>query len=220
MEILIVIAQGFFTFAAPCHLPLLPVLMMLFSGSGEGKAARCFKNTFLFTLGITASFCVMGAVAGSLGSVLEIHGEGFDVVCGVFMIVMGVLYSGLLPFKLPHFSWLPQLKQGMGGAACMVFGVLFSLSFLPCSGALWASAMLVASHTGSALGGIFVMLAYSAGICVPFLVAALLTDKVKNTVKFVKRHTRAMNLCAAVLLIVFGVLMATGMLDTLLGHHH
>ena len=219
MEILIVIAQGFFTFASPCHLPLLPVLMMLFSGSGSGKRERCFKNTCLFVLGIAVSFCAMGAAAGSLGGVLEL-GEGFDVICGVFMIVMGVLYSGLLPVKLPHFSWLPQLKQGMGELTCALFGALFSLSFLPCSGALWGSAMLVAAHSGGVLSGAGVMLAYSAGVGVPFLIAALLTDKVKNTVKFVKHHSRELNLAAGVLLVLFGVLMATGMLDTLLGHHH
>ena len=220
MDILIVIAQGFFTFAAPCHLPLLPVLMMLFSGTGSGKKARCFRNTLSFVLGITASFCAMGALAGAMGSVFELHSEAFDLVCGLFMIVMGVLYSGLLPFKLPHLSWTPQLKMGMSTAACFVFGALFSLSFIPCSGALWASAMLVASHCVGPVGGAGVMLAYSSGIGLPFLVAALLTDKLKNTVKFVKRHSRTMNLCAGLLLILFGVLMATGMLDVLLGHHH
>ena len=145
MEILIIAAQGFFTFLAPCHLPLLPVLMMLFSGTGSGKKTRCFINTLSFTLGITASFCIMGAIAGAMGSTVDLHGTDFDLYCGIFMIVMGLLYSGLLPVKMPHLSWTPKLKMGMGTFACFVFGLLFSLSFIPCSGALWGSAMLSAA---------------------------------------------------------------------------
>ena len=220
MDILLVIAQGFFTFAAPCHLPLLPALMMIFSGTGPDKKSRCLKNTALFALGIALSFTFMGAIAGSIGSVFELHEGNFDRWCGLFMIVLGVCYSGLLPFHLPHFAWLPQLKMGMGYFACLVFGVLFSLSFIPCSGALWGSAMLIAAHTHAPLPGALVMLAYSAGVALPYVFAAILTDKVKNTVGFVKRHRRALNLAAAALLIVFGLLMATGTLDVLLHHEH
>lgn len=220
MDILIVITQGFFTFAAPCHLPLLPVLMMLFSGTGNDRKARCFINTLSFVLGITATFCIMGAIAGQVGNVIDLHSETFDLVCGIFMIVLGILYSGLLPIKLPHFAWLPKMQQGMGLFACFVFGSLFSFSFIPCSGALWGAAMLIASHTGTASMGTVVMLAYSSGIGIPFLISALLMDKLKNTVKFVKRHSKVLNLAAAALLITFGILMATGMLDTLLHHHH
>ena len=216
MDILLVIAQGFFTFAAPCHLPLLPALMMIFSGTGADKRSRCLRNTSLFALGITAMFCCTGALAGSLGSVLDLEGTNFDLWCGIFMIVLGVFYSGLLPIKLPHFAWLPKMKMGMGSLACLVFGALFSLSFIPCSGALWGSAMLIAAGTNSAIGGALIMLAYSAGVALPYIAAALLTDKVKNTVGFVKRHRRALNLAAAVLLIAVGILMATGLLDALL----
>ena len=214
-------AQGFFTFLAPCHLPLLPVLMMLFSGTGSGKKTRCFINTLSFTLGITASFCAMGAIAGAMGSVVDLHDSNFDLYCGIVMIVLGALYSGLLPVKMPHMSWTPKLKMGMSTAACCVFGALFSLSFIPCSGALWGTAMLSAANTGSLIGGIGMLLIYSLGVCVPFLVVALFMDKLGNTIQFVKRHAKAMNIAAGLLLVLFGILMATGVMHQMIhGHGH
>ena len=219
MDIVLLFVQGFFTFAAPCHLPLLPVLMALFAGGAEHRA-RCFFNTLAFTAGITAAFCSMGAAAGAVGAVFSFDTHWFDVICGAVMVVLGVIYTGLLPIHLPHCGWLPQMRRGMGIFACLVFGALFSLSFIPCSGALWGSAMLIAAHTHAPLPGALVMLAYSAGVALPYVFAAMLTDKVKNTVGFVKRHRRALNLAAAALLIVFGLLMATGTLDALLHHEH
>ena len=221
MDTLIIAAQGFFTFLAPCHLPLLPVLMMLFSGSGNGKKLRCFINTLSFTLGITAAFCSMGAIAGAMGSTIDLHDSDFDLYCGIFMVALGLIYSGLLPIKMPHLSWTPKLKMGMSTAACFVFGMLFSISFIPCSGALWGSAMLSAAGTGSLIGGILMMLVYSLGVCVPFMVVALFTDKLSNSIQFVKRHTKAMNIAAGMLLVLFGILMATGVIHGLVhGHTH
>ena len=101
--------------------------------------------------------------------------------------------------------------------SAFLFGVVFSLGWTPCVGAFLGSALLLASQRGHALEGMGMLLAYSLGLGIPFLVSAVLIDALKAAFDWVKRHYRIINGLSGGFLILVGVLMATGTLGRLLG---
>lgn len=94
-----------------------------------------------------------------------------------------------------------------------VFGVVFSVSWTPCVGLLGSTLMMAASK-GESLTGIIMLLLYSIGLGVPFVVSAILIDRIKNTFNFIKRNYKVINIVSGSLLVIFGILLATG----LMGH--
>ncbi|MGI6238917.1 MAG: cytochrome c biogenesis CcdA family protein, partial [Christensenellales bacterium] len=92
----------------------------------------------------------------------------------------------------------------------LLFGMVFSIGWTPCVGAFLGSALLMASHGGSLLQGIAMLLAFSLGLGIPFVASALLIDRLKGAIDFIKRNYRAINLISGGLLVVVGILMATG----------
>ena len=108
----------------------------------------------------------------------------------------------------------------MGFFSAMLFGIVFSVGWTPCVGAFLGSALALASQQGSALVGVLMLLCYSLGLGIPFLVSALLIDKLKDTFNFIKKNYKVINIISGCLLIVIGILMMTGLLTrfmTLLG---
>ena len=100
--------------------------------------------------------------------------------------------------------------------SAILFGVIFSLGWTPCVGAFLGSALLLASQQGHVLEGMGMLLVYSLGLGVPFLLSAVLIDRLKSTFDWIKRNYRAINLVSGALLVLIGVLMATGTLGRLL----
>jgi cytochrome c-type biogenesis protein len=98
----------------------------------------------------------------------------------------------------------------------MLFGIVFSISWTPCVGAFLGSALLMASLGGSLLQGIIMLLAFSLGLGIPFVICALLIDRLKGTFDFIKRNYKVINIVSGGLLIVTGILMATGYMGYLL----
>ena len=95
--------------------------------------------------------------------------------------------------------------------------MIFAVGWTPCVGAFLGSALLLASQQGTALKGILLLLVYSLGLGIPFLLSALLVDRLKGAFDFIKRHYRTVNLICGILLIAVGVLMMTGKMNALLG---
>ena len=97
-----------------------------------------------------------------------------------------------------------------------VFGVVFSVGWTPCVGAFLGSALMLASQQGHVVEGMVMLLCYSLGLGVPFLLSAVLIDRLKSTFDWIKRHYGVVNLVCGVLLVLVGVLMATGLLGRFL----
>ena len=107
-------------------------------------------------------------------------------------------------------------KQNMGFFSALLFGIVFSLGWTPCVGAFLGSALALASQQGHVIEGMLMLLAYSLGLGIPFVVSALLIDYLKSAFDFIKRHYRIINIISGSLLVLIGVLMATGTLGYLL----
>lgn len=104
----------------------------------------------------------------------------------------------------------------MGFFSSLVFGVIFSIGWTPCVGVFLGSALMLASQQGRAITGIFMLLAYSLGLGIPFIVSALIIDKLKSTFDFIKKNYGVINKVCGIFLLFMGVLMMTGYMGRIL----
>ena len=216
MQYLISFLEGIITFISPCLLPMLPVYVSYFAGGGERSPRRTLTNALGFVLGFTLVFVAMGALAGTVGSFLKSHQTAVNVASGAVVIFFGLYFLGLVRIDLFRGSRYTAAVQDLGFFSAVLFGVIFSVGWTPCVGAFLGSALMLASQRGHVLEGMGMLLAYSLGLGIPFLISALLIDRLKSTLDFIKRHYGIINKVCGVLLIGIGILMATGTLGRLL----
>ena len=216
MTYLISFLEGIITFLSPCLLPMLPIYVSYFAGGGERSTRKTLTNALGFILGFTLVFVALGALAGTLGSFLKAHQTAVNIVSGLLVIFFGLSFLGV--FRLSFFQGSRFRVDGehMGFFSALIFGLIFSLGWTPCVGAFLGSALALASQQGHVVQGMVMLLAYSLGLGVPFLLSALLIDKLKSTFDWVKRHYAVINRISGGLLIAMGLLMATGTLGRLL----
>ena len=216
MQYVISFLEGIVTFISPCLLPMLPIYISYFAGGGErstGKTLRCASG---FVLGFTAVFVAMGALAGTVGSFLIRYQTIVNIVLGGIVVLFGLNFLGLVNLNLFKGMRGEVKTADMNFWSAFVFGVVFSVGWTPCVGVFLGSALMLASQQGSALTGTLMLLSYSLGLGVPFLVSAVLIDQLKSAFTFIKRNYGIINKVCGGLLIVVGVLMMTGMLTRFL----
>ena len=216
MQYVISFLEGIVTFISPCLLPMLPIYIIYLAGGGErttGKTLRCASG---FVLGFTAVFVAMGALAGTVGSFLIRYQTVVNIVLGSIVVLFGLNFLGVLNLNLFKGMRGEVKTRDMNFLSAFVFGVVFSVGWTPCVGVFLGSALMLASQQGSAVMGTLMLLSYSLGLGVPFLVSAVLIDQLKSAFTFIKRNYGVINKVCGGLLIVVGVLMATGMLTRIL----
>ena len=215
MQYFISFLEGIITFISPCLLPMLPIYITYFAGGGERSTGKTLKGALGFVTGFTLVFVALGALAGTVGSFLIRYQTAVNIVSGLIVILFGLSFLGL--FELPFFKGLGMRKQEQTGFfSSLLFGMVFSVGWTPCVGAFLGSALLLASQQGSVLTGTVMLLCYSLGLGIPFVLSAVLIDYLKSAFNFIKKHYRIINIISGGLLILVGVLMATGVLGWLL----
>lgn len=216
MQYVISFLEGIVTFISPCLLPMLPIYLSYFAGGGEGGTKKTLRGALGFVLGFTIVFVALGALAGTVGSFLSRHRTAVDIVTGAIVIFFGLNFLGVFKLNLFRGSQRNVNTANMNFFSAVLFGIVFSLGWTPCVGAFLGSALMLASQQGSVLRGCGMLLAYSLGLGVPFLLSAVLVDKLKTTFDFIKRNYRTINIICGVLLILMGLAMATGLMGRLL----
>ena len=216
MQYVISFLEGIVTFISPCLLPMLPIYISYFAGGSERSTGKTLRCAFGFVLGFTAVFVAMGALAGTVGSFLVRYQTIVNLVLGGIVILFGLNYLGVLNLNI--FKGMKgQVKTAdMNFLSAFLFGIVFSVGWTPCVGVFLGSALMLASQQGSALVGTMMLLCYSAGLGVPFLVSAVLIDQLKGAFSFIKRNYAVVNKICGSLLVAVGVLMATGLLTKVL----
>ena len=215
MQYLISFLEGVITFISPCLLPMLPIYISYFAGGGERSVKKTLTAACGFVLGFTVVFVTLGALAGTLGSFLRTHQTAVNLISGAVVMAFGLNYLGLLRVNL--FRGSGRAVQGeLGFFSAMAFGVIFSVGWTPCVGAFLGSALMMASQQGKVLVGMGMLLCYSLGLGVPFLVSAVLIDQLKSAFNWIKAHYGIINKVCGVFLLLVGAAMATGMLSRLL----
>ena len=216
MEYLISFLEGIVTFISPCLLPMLPIYVSYFAGGGERSTGKTLSCASGFVLGFALVFMAMGALAGTLGSWLAKYQTGVNILCGLVVILFGLNYLGILNLRL--FSGMnPGVRtHDMNFGSALLFGLVFSIGWSPCVGTFLGTALMMAGQRGSALIGMGMLGCYSLGLGVPFLISAVLIDQLKNAFAFIKMHYGIINKICGGLLVLVGILMATGLLNRLL----
>ena len=216
MQYLISFLEGIITFISPCLLPMLPIYITYFAGGGERTTLKTLRNASGFVTGFTVVFVAMGALAGTLGSFLTRYQTWVNIIGGGIVVLFGLNYMGLLKWNLFRGS-RRGLKAGeMHFLSAMLFGMVFSVGWTPCVGAFLGSALMLASQQGHVLEGMGMLLCYSLGLGIPFLLSAVLIDKLKGAFNWIKAHYDLVNKICGGLLVLVGILMATGTLGRLL----
>lgn len=208
--------EGIITFISPCLLPMLPIYILYFAGGGEHSTRKTLTGALGFVLGFTAIFVAMGALAGTVGSFLKSHQTAVNIISGLIVIFFGLNFLGV--FRLNLFRGIRHSAQtdNMGFLSTVVFGVIFSLGWTPCVGAFLGSALSLAAQQGHVAEGMLMLLVYSLGLGIPFILSAVLIDYLKSAFDWIKKHYSIINAVCGCLLILIGILMATGTLGRLL----
>ena len=216
MQYFISFLEGIITFISPCLLPMLPIYISYFAGGREISTKKTVLNALGFVLGFTIVFTALGALAGTLGSFLIKYQTIVNIVCGAVVIFFGLNFLGVLKLNLFRGMSGEIETENMGFFSAMLFGMIFSVGWTPCVGAFLGSALMLASTQGQMLKGVVMLLCYSMGLGIPFLISAVLIDKLKGAFLFIKKNYHIINVICGIFLIIVGVGMATGVHGRLL----
>lgn len=225
MDYLATFLEGIVTFVSPCLLPMLPLYLAYFAGdsnaavgegiSEAGRTRRVLVRALGFVLGFTLVFIALGALAGTFGRFLTQYGSVLNVVCGIIVIVFGLQYAGFIHIPFLEGTLKPQSEvRPETFFASMLFGIVFSIGWTPCVGVFLGSALAMAAVGASALKGILLLLCYSLGLAIPFLISAVAIDKVAGAFTAIKKNYQIINRVCGLLLVAMGVLLATGLMST------
>lgn len=213
MEFLITFLEGVISFISPCMLPLLPLYISYFAG-GADKKHKVFARAFSFVAGFTIVFSLLGLFAGTLGGFLKDYQTIVNVVCGVFVILFGLSYLEVI--RLPFFRGMKSDQTANSMLSAFLFGIIYSVSLTPCIGAFLGSALMMASTSATAYKGVLLLITYSLGLGIPFLISAVLIEKLHTAFTFIKKHYKVINFVCGIFLIAIGVLMAFGLLSAVM----
>ena len=179
----------------------------------SNKKHLVIVRSLFFVIGFTLMFVMFGGLAGLISGYINKYKTVINIVAGAIVIVFGLSYIGL--FGLPFFKGLKKSYKVDGAWSAFLFGIVFAVGVGPCTGAFLGSALALASTSGTVAKGLLLLLFYSMGIGIPFIITAVLTDKTKRLFGFIKRHFKAVKIVSGSLLVVMGVLMAAGIMDKL-----
>lgn len=216
MQYVVSFLEGIITFISPCLLPMLPIYISYFAGGGERSTGRTLRGALGFVAGFTVVFVLMGALAGTVGGFLRSHQTAVNIVSGLVVVFFGLNFLGVFKLNIFKGSNRSVDTADMGFFSAALFGVVFSLGWTPCVGAFLGSALMLASQQGHVAEGMAMLLAYSLGLGIPFVVSAVLIDYLKSVFDWIKRHYDVINKVCGAFLILIGLLMATGTMGRLL----
>lgn len=216
MQYFVAFLEGIITFISPCLLPMLPIYVSYFAGQGDKDLKRIFICSLGFVLGFTAVFVTLGAFAAFLGSLMLRYRTALNVITGSVVIFFGLSFLGVFKLKMFKGGTLGVRTENMGFFSAILFGIVFSIAWTPCVGAFLGSALMLASQQGHVVDGVIMLSLYSLGLGIPFVISAILIDNLKTAFNFIKRHYREINVISGIMLIIVGVMMATGTFGRLL----
>jgi cytochrome c-type biogenesis protein len=215
-------AAGLLSFLSPCVLPLIPSYVTFITGmsldeltAADEQRVRARRAILvhgsLFVVGFTLVFVILGASATFLGSLFAYASTWMERVGGALLIVFGLYLLGLLRLPGASREWRVHLAdKPLGYFGTVMVGVTFGAGWTPCIGPVLGGILTLAATTGSVSSGIGLLLVYSLGLAIPFLLAALLMERFLGNMKRVGRWLPWVSRVSGAMLIGLGILMVTG----------
>ena len=206
MEYLFTFLEGIASFISPCLLPMLPIYISYFIGEEEKNSSKKIINALGFVLGFTLVFLILSIFASSLGMIISENIRYIKIIFGIIIIFLGLNYMEAINIKfLNKTKVIDADKKNLNFLKAILFGAIFSISWTPCIGTFLSSALLLVAKHQDMLKGILLMLVYSIGLGIPFVVSVALIEKLKQVFNVIKKNYNIIKKVSGVILIVIGI---------------
>jgi cytochrome c-type biogenesis protein len=216
----VALLAGLVSFFSPCVVPLLPGYLSYATGLGAAEVVegsphrgRMLAGASLFVLGFAVVFVITGVVAGSAGRLLAQYREVVTRVLGVLIIVLGLIFAGVL--RIGQRDLRIHRVPAVGVAAAPLVGVVFALGWTPCLSPTLGVVVNLGFNEGTAVRGGLLGFVYALGLGIPFVLAGLAFTKMASAVAFLRERQQLIMRIGGVLMIIVGVLLASGTWNTL-----
>ena len=209
---------GLASFLSPCVLPLVPIYLgqlvgqSVYQSTGAQSERPARLNTFLhsamFVFGFTLAFVALGATASTLGSFLRAHQVLLREIGGILLVIIGLQLVGI--FKLPFLYWQKRFEfhpARPSYSASLLIGIIFGIGWTPCIGLILGAILVLAASARTLTQGVLLLLAYSLGLGIPFLLLGLGLDRVSKVLKLLKPHLGKIEVGTGVVMILAGVMI-------------
>ena len=221
-----VMLAGLVSFLSPCVLPLVPPYLgylggttidMMTAENGHSNRAvhlRVIRSALFFVLGFTTVFVALGASASFIGRLLFDYKSELAMVAGVVIILFGLHFIGV--FKIPLFYREARMRANVEPASYLgayVIGLAFAFGWTPCIGPILAAVLTAAANEASIGRGVSLLLVYSLGLGIPFMLAALAIRPFMSFMKRFKKHLGSVEKVMGIALVLTGILFLTGSIN-------
>lgn len=205
MEYLLIFLEGIASFISPCLLPMVPIYVAYFVGEEEKNLKKSILNSLGFIMGFTVVFLILAIFASKLGGVVSENMRYIKILFGVIMILFGLNYMGFLNIKLLNKTYSSKFEvKNLNFWKAILFGLVFSISWTPCVGAFLSSALLLIAKNQDIVKGIILILFYSIGLGIPFVLSTILIEKLKGLFQTIKKNYGMIRKVSGILLILMG----------------
>ncbi len=205
-------AAGFLSFFSACILPLIPAYIMYLTGSTieeEVNERRLFAltRTLGFVLGFTVIFIIMGVSASFIGQVFVKNRDIFAKISGVLIVGFGLNMLGVFKFGILNKLNIKAPKKMTNWFSSVLMGMAFAAGWSPCFGPVLGAILIYAGGTETIGQGILLLLIYSLGMAVPFILTSLFINKFIELMNKYEKYLKYVNIVGGVLMIAFGLLV-------------
>lgn len=204
------LGAGALSFLSPCILPLIPAYLV-FLGGEAATTRRVMPAAIAFVLGFASVFIAMGATATALSRLVADNLSWLSMLAGMVVIAFGLHVMGVTPIRwLYAEKRLHPEKRPTGPVGAYVLGLAFAFGWTPCVGPILATILMLAAGRDSVAQGVGLLAAYAAGLGLPFLLAAALTERFITLMARFRRHLRKVELATGGLMVITGGLILFG----------
>ncbi|MCX5782061.1 MAG: cytochrome c biogenesis protein CcdA [Elusimicrobia bacterium] len=208
---------GIMTFLSPCILPLIPAYLFYITGISleelrkeEKSITKVFLNSVFFVFGFSVIFILLGISASFLGNIVVSGKNIIRFVGGGVVIIFGLHITGI--FTIPFLYFQKNIKisrVSVGYFGSFLIGVAFAMGWTPCIGPILSSILILASTQGTVFKGTLLLIFYSIGIAIPFLLTALFINWSLSVFEKIKKYFRVIEIISGIILIIVGILIIT-----------
>ena len=213
---------GLLSFFSPCVLPLIPAYFTFITGFSIEELTeeynseirkKVFLSTFLFVLGFSLVFILMGASASYLGGLMYTYKKLIRVIGGILIIILGIHLTGLI--RIPGLDFEKRInleKKPLHFFGTLIIGMAFGAGWSPCIGPLLGSILIIAGSQETVWQGVILLGIYSAGLAIPFIIMSIFINFLLIFIKKASKVLKYVNVVAGVVLIVVGLILVSNKL--------
>jgi len=218
-ELIVAFGAGLVSFLSPCVLPLIPGYISYISGSSlseliEKKEINLIP-IILFTLGFSIVFIIFGAASTFLGQVLLQNSYEIRIVAGLLIIILSLHIIGIINIKFLNYEKRIETKTNSRFYSPLLIGMAFAFGWTPCIGPILGSILVLAATEESINRGILLLIFYSLGLALPFILSGYLIQKFLMFSKNFKKNINLVSKIGGIILLITGILILTNQLQAL-----